>query len=62
MKMQYHVFNVLKFLIAFLVIAIHCDVQEYSLLLRKFCDLAVPLFFMMSGFLLLKNVNRGGVH
>lgn len=60
MKQQYHSFDVLKFIIAFLVIAIHCNVQEHSPLLRKVCDLAVPLFFMMSGYLLLKNVNRGG--
>ncbi len=60
MKQQYHVFDALKFIIAFLVIAIHCNVQEYSQLFRKVCDLAVPLFFMMSGYLLLKKVNRGG--
>ena len=61
MKPQYHSFDVLKFIIAFLVIAIHCNVQDYSLLLRKVCDLAVPLFFLMSGYLLQKNVNRGGI-
>lgn len=59
MEQQYYAFDALKFIIAFLVIAIHCNVQEFSPLLRKVCDLAVPLFFMMSGFLLLKNINGG---
>ena len=60
-------FDVLKFILAFFVIAIHCGLKNYNYSAFKITELAVPSFFIMSGYLLQYNLenkysaNRGGV-
>ena len=46
----------LKFLMSFLVVAIHTGLSEMSVM-RYFCSLAVPLFFMITGYLLFQRIN-----
>lgn len=48
-------FDILKLILALLVVAIHCWVESYSKGLYSVCILAVPCFFIMSGFLLEKH-------
>lgn len=59
-------FDVLKFILAFFVVAIHCGLSDYNYSAFKITELAVPSFFIMSGYLLQYNLenkysaNRGG--
>ena len=52
--------DVVKFVLCFLVIAIHCN--SYSLIPEKLCELAVPLFFVFSGFFIFPKVASQGVY
>lgn len=52
--------DVVKFVLCFLVIAIHCN--SYSLIPEKLCELAVPLFFVFSGFFIFPKVVSQGVY
>lgn len=54
-------FDLAKFVMAYLVVAIHCGIREYSELAYKLFDLSVPVFFTISGFLLYRKITTGGV-
>jgi len=53
-------FDILKFLLAYCVIAIHCGMDQFSSIGGKVVEIAVPVYFVISGFLMLKNVSVCG--
>ena len=54
MKSQILGFDVLKIILALFVVAIHCWVKDSNYYLYQLCQIAVPCFFVISGFLLEK--------
>lgn len=59
-KISYNALDLLKFFLAFLVIAIHVKLNEENPLLKSICSLAVPLFFVINGFFLSKKISTSG--
>lgn len=63
MKKQYNAIDVVKLIMAYLVVAIHCEFNKMPVM-REACSCAVPMFFAMSGYFaynkLFTNVNGGG--
>ena len=51
MRTKYNIFDITKFILSFLVVAIHTKMTETGLTMKVICSLAVPLFFIMSGYL-----------
>lgn len=54
-------FDVLKFILAYFVIANHCGLRDYSPMAFTFIELAVPCFFIMSGYLLESKLARPNI-
>ena len=55
MRTKYNIFDITKFILSFLVVAIHTKMTETGLTMKVICSFAVPLFFIMSGYLLEHN-------
>lgn len=57
----YNVIDLSKFIFSFFIVLIHCE--AYAILDEKICRLAVPCFFIFSGFFLYKGVAKpdGGI-
>ena len=53
-------FDIAKFVLAYFVVAIHCGVGNYSIVIESLLDLAVPVFFIISGFLNYKYIYGNG--
>lgn len=57
---SYNAFDITKFIMAFLVIAIHTGVNNSNEIISFFCNIAVPMFFGLSGYLLMNSYLWGG--
>lgn len=63
MRTYYNIFDLTKFILSFIVVAIHTQMTETGPIMKVLCTLAVPLFFIISAFLLNHNMslpNWGG--
>jgi len=47
--------DLLKFICAVLVVLLHCCIEKGTLVVTPFCRIAVPIFFIISGYLLGRN-------
>lgn len=56
---SYPAIDIAKFIMSFLVIVIHTN--AYNVVPGKVCNLAVPLFFVFSGFFMYKGYVKGGI-
>ena len=58
----YNEIDLSKFIFSFFVVLIHC--KAYSIVDEKVCRLAVPCFFIFSGFFLYKGIIKpnGGIN
>ena len=53
MMKRYNSIDLLKFLCSFMVIYIHANIKnQFGSYLYSFCRIAVPIFFMISGYFL----------
>lgn len=52
MRTKYNIFDLTKFVLSFVVVAIHTQMTETGLTMKVLCTLAVPIFFVISGYLL----------
>ena len=53
-------FDLIKFILCYMVVAIHCGVDHYSSIGMKIAELAVPVYFVISGFLMYKYIYETG--
>lgn len=49
-------FDLVKFILCYWVVAIHCGIDHYSNIGMKLAELAVPIYFVISGFLMYKYI------
>lgn len=61
MVQNYKSFDVIKIILSFFVIALHVNVFTTSSIELRFLRLAVPVFFIISGFFLQKSYATGGL-
>lgn len=53
-------FDVVKYLLSYWVIAIHCNLNGYSDIGKKIADMAVPVYFVISGYLMFNSLYGKG--
>lgn len=52
MRTKFNTFDLTKFVLSFVVVAIHTQMTVTGLTMKVLCTLAVPIFFVISGYLL----------
>lgn len=57
---NFNLLDVTKLILAYFVIALHCEVLNYSQSIERICKIAVPMFFVASGVLIQYKVAKEG--